>query len=245
MNKLTFGQGNSKLDRFTDTFSLPAGFTCPGALQCKSVCNPKTGKIQDSPGCEFRCAMAFSEALYASVRNARWYNFNSLKSCKTTKQISNLIGNSLPSKPIKVRPGTSGDFYNQSYFDAWMNVAKEFPNTIFYAYTKSIPFWLNRLGTIPKNFRLVASIGGKWDRLVFLHNLKRAVVVYSPEEAEKLKLEIDHDDSHAYDGTKNFALLLHSMQPAGTEAGKAYTELKKRGIAGYQKHKAGRIALSQ
>lgn len=30
MTKLTFGKGNAKLDKAIITFSLPAGYTCPG-----------------------------------------------------------------------------------------------------------------------------------------------------------------------------------------------------------------------
>jgi len=243
MNKLTFGQGNSKLDRFTDTFSLPAGWTCPGAKYCLSQCNRTTGKLQDGKDCQFRCSAAFAETLYKNVRVSRWYNLDLLKTCKSVKTTAELIGTSLPSGAIKVRPGVSGDFYNQSYFDAWMNVAREYPNTLFYAYTKSIPFWLKRKNSIPKNFVLTASYGGKFDALIRPNNLKYAMVVYSVQEAKALGLEIDHDDSHAFSGKKSFALLLHSMQPAGTEACEAYTELKRQGIAGYVKHKAKRLTI--
>lgn len=243
-NLLSFGQGNSKLDRFTDTFSLPAGWTCPGALYCKSQCDRSKGKLIDGPQCQFRCSAAYAEALYTGVRKSRWDNLDLLKECKSVNKMTDLICESMPSHPIKVRPGVSGDFYNQSYFDAWMAAAREFPHTTFYAYTKSIPFWLARLGKIPENFKLVASFGGKWDHLVRPNGLKWALVVYSAKEAEALGLEIDHDDSHAYDDEKgNFALLLHSMQPAKTEACKAYVELKKLGIAGYGNHKAKRITL--
>lgn len=244
MDLLKFNQGNRKLDRFTYTFSLPAGHSCIGALYCKSYCDRKSGQLHDGKDCQFRCSMSFVEALYPVVRKQRWYNFDLLKKCKTTKEITELICNSLPPQPIKVRPGVSGDFFNQNYFDAWMNVAREFPKTLFHSYTKSIPFWLKRINSIPKNFKLIASYGGKYDHLIRPNNLKWAMVVYSPQEARALGLEIDHNDSHAYnDEKKNFALLLHAQQPAKTEASKAYFKLKNEGISGYGNHKKKRLTL--
>jgi hypothetical protein len=243
MELLKFNQGNRKLDKFTTTLSLPAGYSCPAALYCHSWCDKKTGKVKDGRFCQFRCASAFIEALFPCVKKQRWYNFNLIKQCKTTKKITELICNSLPEKAIKVRPGVSGDFFNQSYFDAWMDVAREYPKTLFYAYTKSIPFWLNRKNSIPKNFKLTASYGGKYDYLIKPNGLKWTMVVYSPKEAKALGLEIDHNDQHAYDGKKNFALLLHSPQPAKSEACKAYFQLKKDGIAGYGNHKQKRLLV--
>lgn len=243
MKLLKFSDGNAKLPSWITCFSLPAGYSCPGALHCMSSCNPKTGKIQDGPKCHFRCSAAFAEALYPVVRKARWHNFDLLTDCKSSKQITELLGESLPNSQV-VRPGISGDFYSQSYFDSWMNVAREFKDTLFYAYTKSIPLWLKRKSEIPKNFVLTASYGGRWDHLIQPNGLKYVRVVYSPEEAKALKLEIDHDDSHAQDPKcKKNALLLHSMQPAGSEACKAYTLLKKRGIAGYGTNKKARLTL--
>jgi len=55
-------------------------------------------------------------------------------------------------------------------------------------------------------------------------------VVFSEEEAAKLGLEIDHDDSHAYKGDKSFALLLHGTQPKGTMAAKAKNKLVTAGV---------------
>jgi hypothetical protein len=65
-----------------------------------------------------------------------------------------------------------------------------------------------------------ASYGGKYDNLIEKHNLRYAKVVYSEDEATRLHLEIDHDDSHAMSHGASFALLLHGTQPAGTVAAK-------------------------
>jgi hypothetical protein len=93
--------------------------------------------------------------------------------------------------------------------------------------------WVDNLDRIPSNFRLTASYGGRWDHLIDKYNLKNARVVFSLEEAMMLGLDVDHDDSHAFDGDKSFALLLHGTQPAGSVAAKSLSTLKAQGFAGY------------
>ena len=232
---LKFQKGNAKLDKSIYTFSLPAGHSCPFAFECKASADRNTGKITDGKDQIFRCFSASSEAVYTSARNSRWKNFDLLKVCNTKKQMVELITLSLPSKANKFRVHVSGDFFNQMYFDAWMQVAKNNPNKKFYAYTKSIPYWVKRKDDIPDNFELTGSLGGKKDSIIAQEDLKHARVVFTDKEAKVLKLEIDHDDSHASDGKKNFALLLHGGQKAGSKASVALQDLKKKGFKGYSK----------
>jgi hypothetical protein len=51
-------------------------------------------------------------------------------------------------------------------------------------------------------------------------------VVFHPDEAAALGLEIDHDETHALYGKSNFALLIHGTQPKGTNAASAIKTLK-------------------
>lgn len=134
-----------------------------------------------------------------------------------------------------VRIGVSGDFFSQDYFNAWVEVAKRHPDIIFYAYTKSIKFWL-AADSIPSNFKLTASYGGESDALIDQANLVSAKVVFSEDEAKQLGLEIDHDDSKAIKNEKSFALLLHGGQPAGSEASKAWQKIKTT-VGGYSPNK--------
>jgi hypothetical protein len=63
-----------------------------------------------------------------------------------------------------------------------------------------------------------------------------AYVVYTEEEAEKLGLEIDHDDSHCF-GDKPFAILVHGSQEAGSDASKAIAQRRKeKRFTGYNKN---------
>ena len=252
---LKFGKGNAKLDKKILTFSLPSGFTCPGADECKSYAIRQTGKILDGPNCQFRCFSASEEALHKNVRIARWYNFDLLNKCDHSHpwDMADLIAKSIGLlKYNAVRIHVAGDFWKQDYLDAWLDVASMFTDKLFYFYTKSIPFWLYRiklLGNghrpgILKNVVPTASLGSKYDTEIRANRLRYSRVVYSVAEAEKLKMEIDHDDSHAMRHGKNFALLLHGTQPKGTEAAKALQTLKKQGITGYsRKNKEGRMPL--
>ena len=117
---------------------------------------------------------------------------------------------------------------------AWYIVALRNPRTLFYAYTKSLRFWVGDLTENPElwNFVLTASYGGRDDHMIDEFNLRSAKVVFSEAEAEELGLAIDHDDSHAAKPTlrdDSFALLIHGTQPAGSEASIALKELKGKG----------------
>ena len=240
MNKalLSFQKGNAKLGKTIYTFSLPSGFTCPGAKDCLSKANRLTGKIQDGPDTQFRCFSASQEALYPAVRISRWNNFELVTKAIADNSLVNLIISSIPKKATIIRIHVAGDFFNQSYFDAWLEVARQRTNIIFYAYTKSINYWVNRINNIPNNFKLNASYGGKQDTLIEQYNLKYTKVIYSVEQAGDLV--IDHDDTSAYLQDKPFVLLLHGTQPKGSNAAKALSLLRKQGIGGYGKQKKTR-----
>jgi hypothetical protein len=227
--KLTFREGNAKLRRGIYTFSLPAGYTCPGAKHCLARAQKATGKLTDGPSIQFRCFAASQEAVYPTVRAARWRNLEALQGLDVGG-ITRAIIDSLPAKAKMVRIHVSGDFYSQNYFDAWLKVAQMRRDVTFYAYTKSLPFWVARLAEIPLNLLLTASRGGMHDQLIAEHGLREAVVVYSVEEAAACGLAIDHDDSHAYSPGGSFALLIHGVQPAGSPAAQSIRILKEKGV---------------
>ena len=229
MQLLKFQQGNAKLGKNIFTFSLPAGHACPFANECLSKADKLTGKLTDGPNTQFRCFAASAEAVYPNVRIARWHNFDLLKKL-TTNEAADLILNSLPKKANIVRIHVSGDFFNEAYFLAWLQVAKARPQVLFYAYTKSLIYWVNYIKDIPTNLVLNASEGGKLDAQILEHGLKFAKVVYSPEQAQELSLLIDHTDEAAYKTKESFALLIHGQQPKGSKASQSIKDLKARNI---------------
>ena len=234
MNKLNFGLGNAKLAKSIATFSLPAGYSCPFAKDCLSMADRITGKIIDGQHCQYRCFSASSECTYPGVRKSRWENFDILKSTNSIGELGKVIQFSIPQNIAFVRIHVSGDFFTEKYFLAWLNVALNNPQVVFYGYTKAIPFLVKYKKNIPPNFRFTASLGGTCDNLIVKHKLRSAEVVFSVKEAEDKGLEIDHDDSHAYSiGREKFALLLHGTQPPKSEASRAWRALIKQGIGGY------------
>ena len=241
---LKFVTGNAKLSKDTAIFNIPAGWTCPQAKDCKAKVSPDTGKLIQFEGAKFRCYACNSELISPQARKMRWSNFNALTNKGTVEGIAMLIENAIYQLKLdkikKVRIHESGDFFSQRYFDAWIEVAKLFPNVIFYAYTKSLDFWVNRINDIPANLFLTASKGGKLDKIIVKHNLKFAEVVLSSVEADKKGLIIDKDDSLMYTQNSPFAILIHGTQPAGSDAMKAVMTLRKAGVMGYTRGAKGK-----
>ena len=136
----------------------------------------------------------------------------------------------MPKNTGIVRIHVAGDFFNEEYFKAWMMVATLCPDRLFYAYTKSLKYWIDNQDLIPDNLIITASRGGRLDHLIDEHNLREADDLYSELSAQIKKLIIDHDDSHAArPSLKNnsFALLIHGTQPKGTEAANALQNLRR------------------
>jgi hypothetical protein len=203
-------------------------------LACLSRADRVTGSIKDGIKTVFRCYAASAENLFKNVRISRWRNFEALRKALTREAMRDLIVRSMPKRGVKLcRVHSSGDFYSQTYFDAWMDVARMTPDVTFYAYTKALNFWIARLDCIPDNFKLVASQGGRFDDLIDSHKLRHVRVVFSEAEARKLRLKLDHDDTLAWKSNKSFALLLHGTQPAGSEASRILYSLRKQGKGGY------------
>jgi hypothetical protein len=217
------------------SFDLISGWSCPFAKDCLSKVKHGGGKrtVVDGPDTQFRCFSASQEALFTNVYNKRMDNFQLARdAAECPFKVADMLDSMLPKKAGVIRIHVGGDMFNRNYFLGWLWMAVRNPNILFYAYTKSLNFWVDNLDKIPDNMVLTASRGGKLDHLIDKHNLREAVVVFSEQQAENLGLEIDKDDSPAADPTKrnqSFALLIHGVQPAGTEAAAALKELRGKG----------------
>jgi len=172
-------------------WNLPTGWTCPSAKECLVKVDKLTGKM-DNKSNAYKCYSASAER-FPGVRTSRWNNLEQSK-------------DSLPKLPKKcesVRIHASGDFYSQEYFDKWIDYCNENKDIEFWAYTKSLNYWVRRLNEIPNNLVLTASWGGKHDKLITEHNLKSAMVI----SEMKYDKPIDYNDDVARTKDVSFYLL--------------------------------------
>jgi Gene product 88 len=124
--------------------------TCPNAGVCAKLCYARSGT----------------------------FNFSNVKKAHTAKLemlLDDLEGwkaqmlDELTAKRYRggkyVRIHDSGDFFSVDYFDAWVQIAKQTPDVVFYAYTKEVQM-VKTYGLLPSNFVIIFSMGGKQDNLV-------------------------------------------------------------------------------
>lgn len=241
-----FSKANAKLKKLETTlggrvysFDILSGHTCPYARDCHSRAIETSEGVRIADGVEtvFRCFSASQEVSFPTVYRARKTNMDAIlpAAADDPARAADMLLSALPSDADIVRIHVAGDFKTRNYFRAWQLVAAAEPKRLFYAYSKSLPFWVGSeefaADGVAENFRLTASRGGHADRLIDAHGLREARVVFSEAEAEALNLPIDHDDSHAATRGGSFALLIHGAQPKGSEAGKAVRALK--GVGSY------------
>ncbi len=247
---LSFSKANAKLNQLHDvaelqpwlqdkrkvySFDLLSGWSCPQAKDCLSKVHQigDKKKLIDGKDCQFRCFSASQEATFPNVYKKRKANFDILRIGQSSYEIAHGIADVMPANLGICRIHVAGDFFNQRYFRAWHLMAEWHPDRLFYAYTKSLNFWLEDREHLPKNLVLTASRGGRLDHMIDEHNLRESVVVYSEQEADDLGLVIDHDDSHAAipsQRNNSFALLIHGQQPKGSKASEAIKQLKKANV---------------
>lgn len=180
-------------------FNLPSGYSCPFAEQCLVKVDKVTGKFINKSK-QYKCYSA-SAKRFPAVRKSRWDNYEYVK----MKNIP-----IIPDDCKAIRIHASGDFFSQEYFDMWIKICNKNPNIEFWAYTKSINYWINQINNIPDNLVLTASYGGKYDNLISEYNLKN-VKVYKNINNVPLGIPIDYNDDLARNkNIKEFALLDNS-----------------------------------
>jgi len=102
-----------------------------------------------------------------------------------------------------VRIHDSGDFYSLDYLEKWITIMQEYPNIIFYAYTKEISLLKNNKEHLPSNFKYIFSYGGKQDYLIDKDKDRHAIVYNN----------IDDIPSNYVDASSNDLLALSSDNP--------------------------------
>ncbi len=193
------------------SFDLPAGWSCPKADVCKCFADKQTGKIRRVG--KILCYASKAEAYSPSARRLRWHNFDALKVCKSVSAMAELINASLPEQVKIVRLHSSGDFFNKTYFMAWVMIARMYPEIVFFGYTKILDYVLEEL---PDNMHLQYSYGSKddtrWQTLYnrpatcFIAEYKNQYPQYSTLCDSKMQA---HEDFIAIVNNRNFVLSIH------------------------------------
>jgi len=176
-------------------WNLPTGSTCPFAMECKVTVDRVTGKFDIHRG-QYKCYAAGPER-FPAVREHRWKNFEYVKNGGVPE---------IPKGCNAIRIHASGDFFNQAYFDMWVELARQNPSVEIWAYTKSLNYWIKRINDIPSNLVLTASRGGRLDHLIDEYNLKNVTIFANKFEVPN-ELPIDTNDDYARTPNVNFALV--------------------------------------
>lgn len=136
--------GNKKLQNTSNVsfiiWNLPSVITCPFRTeQCEKLCYAKK-----------------AERLYPSVSPSRQRNFDASRKADFIANMvftleAEISHNESHGKKSVVRIHESGDFYNETYANAWLQIAEHFEdrNVVFMAYTKSVRYFYGK--SIPKN----------------------------------------------------------------------------------------------
>ena len=145
--KLHISKGNSKIGR-THNFSTAPGITCPNCSKCIHYC-------YDIKACwqyeNVRIARAENTAMMAMDRE------------RTFDQIADYIAHRKLHKYFRWH--VSGEIQDTDYFDHMVKIAKQFPEWVFWTYTKNyyaVNEWIRTHGNtkdaIPENLSVMFSV---------------------------------------------------------------------------------------
>ena len=197
---------NSKMKKSTNkeytkivNFTLPAfmsktGFkTCPMAGVCASGCYARQGAYRFS-----NVATKHEANLQATLQD----NF-----------IEQVVNELNKIKPSLVRIHDSGDFYNEGYLLDWFVIARLMPHIKFYAYTKAVSMVKELHWSIPDNFIIIFSYGGREDNLIDKSNDRHSFVFESLDALRAMGyIDVSQDDTKALTPNKRIGLVYHGTK---------------------------------
>ena len=176
-------------------FSLPAYKTitgktvCPFAKDCVKYCYAQKGNYR-----------------YPSV--VKGLN-NRYELSKTADFIPQMNATIILERPTHVRIHDSGDFYSIEYLQKWVQIANDNKGVIFYAYTKSIKFFIDGL-KLPKNLKIIFSEGSKTDNLINVNKHRHARIFKSKELLQAAGyIDASTNDLKAITSNKRVGLVYH------------------------------------
>jgi hypothetical protein len=150
---------------------------CPQAGACAQVCYARNGTyrfsnvksahmrnlehvVNDLPGWTSMMRAELQRRRYKPKNVARLPDLNKA-------HLSSSVATLLDIGAACVRIHDSGDFFSEEYLMAWLQIAEDNPQILFYAYTKEVALFKAKVeGHAPENFLYCFSMGGRQDKLV-------------------------------------------------------------------------------
>lgn len=124
---------------------------CPTAGACASFCYARNGTY------------LFSNVRGRHIQNLE-YTLYHLEEWQA-QMLSEVQHKKMIGKHVRIHD--AGDFYNDEYLLAWLEIARQTPAVTFYSYTKEVSRFKRLVEpNCPANFRYLYSMGGKEDHLV-------------------------------------------------------------------------------
>ena len=207
MENLKWSRGNSKLIKLhTVSFGIPAlmsadGFkTCPQAGACAAVCYARQGMY-----------------IMPNVKSTREFNLKIAR--ENIHEFIRMADQDLSGmSETLIRIHDSGDFFSQTYLDAWIFLARKHPEKKFYAYTKSLH--LNFTG-LPSNFKVTQSEGGKLDSQIDKSKSHSRIFTSDADRRKAGYGDGSNTDTLAIRGAIKIGLVYHGTRKL-TDAQSAY-----------------------
>ena len=177
-------------------FSIPAyktkegRITCPFAKECVKYCYAQKGNYTRFP--------KIGELMEQKYKISKTNNFITLMNEEIIKK-----------KATHIRIHDSGDFYSIAYLNKWVQIANDNKKVIFYAYTKSIKFFIDGL-KLPKNLKIIFSEGSKTDNLINTAKHRHARIFKSKELLNAAGyINASDNDLKAITSNKRVGLVYH------------------------------------
>ena len=177
-------------------FSIPAyktksgKSTCPFAGGCQKYCYAQKGNYTRFP--------IVQELMEKKYLLSKQDNFPFLINTEIQKK-----------KPSHVRIHDSGDFYSPLYLQKWVDIANDNKEVIFYAYTKSIKFFVEGFA-VPTNLKIIFSEGSKTDNLINVNKHRHARIFKTSNELKAAGyIDASANDLQAITDNKKVGLIFH------------------------------------
>lgn len=190
--KKTSLKNNAKIFNFSiPAYKTKSGkVTCPFAAACVKYCYAQKGNYTRYP--------IVQEVQEKKYEISKQNNFNSLMNAEIKKK-----------KATHIRIHDSGDFYSIKYLAKWIQIAEHNKEVIFYAYTKSIKFFVDGL-LVPDNMKIIFSEGSKTDNLINAREHRHARIFKTSEALISAGyIDASENDLQAITDNKKVGLIFH------------------------------------